>query len=350
MEKDFDVKEFKGLDLEFEEEVLERDYDVVYVKYNKYSKEYAYLIDDCVERGMKVYIPERDEPLEVIRTSRMPESKLPFDSHEMKYATLNKPFQLALEQLLKNNPILRIVEKQTELIGRNEIIEDLFCAIKKKRIRNSLLIGDAGCGKTTIVESLSEKIKEDYTILGFNVGELIAGTKLRGMVEEKLINIFNGVIECNKNSYQKIILFIDEFHMIVTDCGCGEAVSLHDILKPYFTNPNVIVIGATTIQEFNQYIKNDHALMRRISPIYVENLSDSCILKILDNFADHMIEENLLLEIINETKNIPNTTNPDISLEVVDRAITKLRVFGREINYDSIEYEINKIKQIYENF
>ena len=341
--EDFD---FEDLELETDDE-LELDFDVVYVKFSKYSKEYAYITYDDVKAGDKVYVPDKEEALEVIRVENLLEKDLPVEFSKMKHATLTKPFKTALEQLRKKNPVLRLVEKQTELIGREDVVEDLICSINKKRIRNSILIGDAGCGKTTIVESLSETLKNKYTILSFNVGELISGTTLRGMAEEKLTNIFNDAIQFNKNYDHKIILFIDEFHMIVTDCGCMEAVSLHDILKPYFTNPNIIVIGATTVKEYNEHIKKDFALMRRITPIYVNHLSASSILKILDNFSNHEVEEELLLNILNKTKDIPNTTNPDISLEVLDRIISKHEILGYKINLELIDFEINKLKESY---
>ena len=335
------------MEKEFDLEDLELDYTVVYVKYSKYSKEYAYLIDDFVKVGSKVYVQGKDEPLEVIRIEVLPESKLPIEYSKMKYAFANQPIEYKISKLLQDNPVLKMVNGNKRIIGRDDVLDELEASLYKRRMRNSLLIGEAGCGKTSIVEALVP-ILEDYIILGFNVGELVAGTTLRGMLEEKLTKIFNDILTFNIANKIKIILFIDEFHMIVSNAGCSECVSMHDILKPYLTNPNIIVIGATTITEYNNYIKKDFALKRRITPIYVNNLNDNEVLKILDNFSNHKVDHKLLTYILNGTKDIKNTTNPDISLEVLDRILAKNEALGYEIDNNLINKEINKLKESYE--
>lgn len=347
--EEFELDLFEDLDFEIDDDLKSIDqYNVVYVKFSKYSKLYAYLTNDSVKTGDKVWIPDKEVPLEVIKTETLTEENLPVPFVQMKYASLKQPIEDKLAELLDNNKVLMKIEKKTELIGREDIVEDLLVSLNKKRMRNSILIGDAGCGKTTIVESFSELVKDEYITLAFNVGELIAGTTLRGMLEEKLTKIFNDVLAFNESNSIKIILFVDEFHMIVSNAGCSEGVSMHDILKPYLTNPSIIVIGATTVKEYNQYVKKDVALMRRITPIYVNKLADKAIISILDNFSNHQVEEKLLSSILNSTKCIPNTTNPDISLEVLDRVLAKHEVLGYPINLSLINKEINKIKQSYE--
>ena len=343
------IKEALGFDYYIDPDLEElSSHQVVYVKYGKYSKQYAYLLNGEVEAGMKVWVPGRDEPLEVIRVEVLAEKDLPVPLEQMKEAMLIRPIEESLQELLDNNKVLRKVEKRVELIGRKEVIEDLLVAINKKRMRNSVLIGEAGCGKTTIVESFSDIVKDNYIVLSFNVGELISGTIYRGMLEEKLTKIFNDVLEFNMKYQKKVILFIDEFHMIVSNAGCEGGVSMHDVLKPYLTNNNLIVIGATTIKEYNTYIKRDVALMRRITPVYVDMLSDSSIIQILDNFSNHTVDKELLSNILTKTKEIPNTTNPDISLEVLDRVLAMHSVLGYEINLTIINREINKLKESYE--
>lgn len=323
-------------------------FDVVYVKHSKYGKAYAYLIDEDVDVGNYVYVPDRDEPLEVIKKEIINAEDLPVPFHEMKTATLKQPIGSKISKLMKDNPILKIIRKKTNLVGRKDTIEDLLVSINKKRMRNSILIGNTGCGKTTIVEEFSDLVKEDYIVLGFNVGELIAGTTLRGMLEERLAKILNDVLEFNKKNQIKVILFVDEFHMITQTACNNDEVSMHDILKTYMTNPNMILIGATTIGEYNKYVKKDVALMRRISPIYVNSLNDSTILQILVDFSNHKIDKNLLSMIIKKSKEIPNTSNPDISLEIVDRLLAKNEVLGYVINEELVNTEINKLKTSYE--
>ena len=173
------------------------------------------------------------------------------------------------------------------------------------------------------------------------------GTHLVGF-KNALTKIFNDVLDFNIKNQMKIILFIDEFHMIISNAGCDSGVSMHDILKPYLTNNNLIVIGATTVNEYNKYVKKDVALMRRITPIFVNKLSDTAIVDILDNFSNHEVKRELLENILSETKNIPNTTNPDISLEILDRVLAKHEVLGCDINMKIINKEIFKLKECYE--
>ena len=230
-------------------------YKVVYVKFSKYSKTYAYLIKDEVEVGFKVYVEGKDEPLEVLKIEILSKDELPVSLENMKYATTKEPINERIKKIMDNNKVLRKIEYSKEIVGREDIINDLLVSINKKRMRNSILIGAAGSGKTTIVEALSSIIKDKYVMLAFNIGELISGTIYRGMLEEKLSNIFNDILNFNKTHEIKIILFIDEFHMIVSNAGCDGSVSMHDIIKTYLTNPNMIVIGATTVNEYKTYIK-----------------------------------------------------------------------------------------------
>lgn len=322
-------------------------YKVVYVKFSKYSKTYAYLIKDEVDIGSKVYINGKDKPLEVLNVELLSESELPVPLKDMKYASIKEPIQESVNKILDKNKVLKRIEYDNEIVGREDIINDLMVSINKKRMRNSILIGAAGSGKTTIVKALSNTIKDKYVMLAFNVGELISGTMYRGMLEEKLVNIFNDVLDFNKKHEIKIILFIDEFHMIISNAGCDGSVSMHDIIKTYLTDSNMIVIGATTVNEYKTYIKQDNALMRRLTPIYVSNLSSNDVIKILDNFSDHKLDKTLLSTILNETNNIPNTNNPDISLEVLDRVLSRNKILGTEINLVNIKYEINRIKESY---
>lgn len=322
-------------------------YKVVYVKFSKYSKTYAYLIKDEVEVGFKVYVEGKDEPLEVLKIEILSKDELPVSLENMKYATTKEPINERIKKIMDNNKVLRKIEYSKEIVGREDIINDLLVSINKKRMRNSILIGAAGSGKTTIVEALSSIIKDKYVMLAFNIGELISGTIYRGMLEEKLSNIFNDILNFNKTHEIKIILFIDEFHMIVSNAGCDGSVSMHDIIKTYLTDSNMIVIGATTVNEYKTYIKQDNALMRRLTPIYVSNLSSNDVIKILDNFSDHKLDKTLLSTILNETNNIPNTNNPDISLEVLDRVLSRNKILGTEINLVNIKYEINRIKESY---
>ncbi len=321
---------------------------VVEIKFGRGSKLYSYICFDDVNTGDIVHLEGKPKPETIINVKELLVKDLPLPLEKMKEATISSMDVYDLIDLETDNPILKYVTCNNKLIGRDEIINNLLISINKIRMRNSVLIGEAGCGKTSIVEAFAEMVKNDYFVLKFSVGDLIAGTKLRGMLEEKISKVFNDVLNFNKNHQKKIILFVDEIHMIVSNAGCMEAVSVHDQLKTFLTDSNLILIGATTPKEYNKSIKTDKALMRRITPLYVDNLSDNFVIKILDEFSNHNVSINILNSILELSKDIPNTTNPDISLEILDRALASKKVLGEEINLDMLNKIVCDIKKCYE--
>ncbi len=320
---------------------------VVEIKFGRGSRLYSYVCFDDVKPGDIVHLEGKPKPETVINVKEILVKDLPQPIEKMKEAAKESFDIYELIDLMYKNPILKDINPNNNLIGRENIINDLLISINKIRMKNTVLIGEAGCGKTSIVESFSEKIKKDYFVLQFSVGDLISGTHLRGMLEEKISKIFNDVIEFNKNHQKKIILFIDEIHMIVSSAGCSDAISVHDQLKTFLTDSNLIVIGATTPKEYNKSIKNDKALMRRITPIYVDLLTDEVVIKILDEFSNHSISKKILNVILELSKDIPNTTNPDISLEIVDRALARSKVLNEDIDLNMINRIILNIEKCY---
>src|SRR3954451_21422729 len=177
-------------------------------------------------------------------------------------------------------------EKVNELaiIGREKEIKELACVLSRMLRNNPLLIGYPGIGKTAIVEGLVQKIKQDQVpdylkdknIYQLDMISLMAGTKFQGELEERLKIIFSFMSKPENNA----ILFIDEIHLIV---GAGRnqgALDISNLLKPLLSRGEIQCIGATTQDEYRQYIEKDEALTRRFSTIIVlePSLSDTLMI------------------------------------------------------------------------
>ena len=184
--------------------------------------------------------------------------------------TLNQSDELknmvALLNINKANKNPHVVSRDAEI----ELILNILC---RKEKANPLLIGEAGVGKSAIVEKIAGMIEENqvppllkgYTIYELNLNSLVAGTKYRGDFEEKLENIIKGV---EKNP--KTILFIDEIHQII-DAGKAEgSIDVSSVLKPYLARGGIKCIGATTIHEYERFIEKDRALARRFQTVMIE--------------------------------------------------------------------------------
>lgn len=323
--------------------MIDTYYQLVTIKFSKSGKEYSYLCDDDISSGDYVEIEDKDRYYQVIKVSLVSEPNLPVELSKMKHAYLVDHSSKKLEKLLEDNKILKRFGKQINLIGRDDILEELIVILNKKRMRNTILIGEAGCGKTTIVEALADMIKDKYYVLGFIVGELVSGTMHRGSMEGRLARLFNDILTFNKENSKKIILFIDEIHLISNSYSTDEC-SIGDFMKTYLTNENMILIGATTIKEFNSSIKKDKAMMRRLTPLYVSNLEDESIIRILKDFSNNEVPDSLLELILDESKSIPNSTNPDISIEILDRILARHNVLNQEISPEMILKTTNTIK------
>ena len=216
-----------------------------------------------------------------------------------------------------------------KIFKRDKEINSLIEILLRKNKNNPLLIGEAGVGKTAIVEELARLIDagevpeflENYKIISLDTGSLISGTRYRGDFEDRLNKIIKEVI-----SEGNIILFIDEIHTLVNCGGAEGAIDAANILKPYLARGVIKVIGATTLKEYNNSILKDKALDRRFQIINVEepNLKDTeYILKnIKSNYEEHhnvIISNENIRDIVNYTdKYIYNRFNPDKSIDILD--------------------------------
>ena len=256
---------------------------------------------------------------------------------------------------LKNNKTNNcVVKREKEL---TKIMETLL----KKEKSNPLLVGKAGCGKTAIVEELArlidrKEVPEELLgieIINLEMSSLLAGTKYRGEFEEKVQKIIKELTE-NKN----IILFIDEIHSMVNAGGSEGAISASDILKPYLARGDIRIIGATTTEEYNEYIKKDKALCRRFDIISIEepSLKDmetimERVIPIYEEYYNICIPRPMAKELIKYAdKYILNKSNPDKTINLLDAVCSKIKVksISKKNNDYLLELEANKRKFIEE--
>jgi len=221
-----------------------------------------------------------------------------------------------------------------KILLREKEITDVMQILLRKNKSNPLLIGKSGVGKTAVVEELARRIKngnvpiqlKEKEIIQINTSNLIAGTKYRGEFEERVNNLIKEVVN-NK----KIILFIDEIHNIVKTGASDGSIDAANILKPYLARGELSIIGATTTDEYNEYIKKDAALTRRFSPIIINEPTlrdmEFILLKIKKNFEKHYslnIPKKTLLTLIKLCDEyLPNQSNPDKCIEILDTTCSK---------------------------
>lgn len=236
------------------------------------------------------------------------------------------------------------------VIGRDEEIRSITRVLSRKTKNNPVLIGEPGVGKTAIVEGLALRIikgdvpssLKDKTVWELDMASLVAGAKYRGEFEERLKNVLNEI----KKSEGDIIMFIDEIHMIVGTGRTEGAMDTSNILKPMLARGEIHVIGATTLNEYRQYIEKDGALERRFQKIKVEepNVEDTItILRGLkERFEIHhgvTIQDKALIAATTlSNRYITDRYLPDKAIDLVDEACATIRV-----QMDSVPFELDNL-------
>lgn len=228
------------------------------------------------------------------------------------------------------------------IMGREKEIERLINILARKTKNNPIIVGEAGVGKTAIVEGFVQKlIKQDVpasfvnrTVLSLDVSAIIAGSRVRGDVEERVLSIVNDAMDDGDK-----ILFIDEIHMIIgAGSAGGSGIDIANILKPYLTNSDLRVIGATTLDEYRKYIETDPALTRRFQPIFVDEVDVASALKLMEHLkptfeeyhhvkiSDDAVEEAVKLS----KRYIADRYLPDKAIDLIDEAAAQVKI-GKEI-------------------
>ena len=242
--------------------------------------------------------------------------------------------------------------KLDPVVGRDEEIRRCMQVLARRTKNNPVLIGEAGVGKTAIVEGLAQRILtgdvpqtlKDKKLITLDMGALVAGAKYRGEFEERLKAVIKAVIE----SDGQVILFIDELHTLI---GAGKAEGAMDagnLLKPALARGELRCIGATTLEEYRQHVEKDKALERRFQPVYVGEPSVEDTIAILRGLKPHYdahhgvrIQDAALVAAATLShRYISDRHLPDKAIDLIDEAASRLR-----IENDSLPAELDEIRR-----
>src|SRR5262245_37599896 len=268
----------------------------------------------------------------------------------------NKSKTPALDSFGRDLTDLARQGKLDPVIGRQNEIERVVQVLSRRTKNNPVLLGEAGVGKTAIVEGLAQMIVEgnvpellrDRRIVVLDLAMMVAGTKYRGQFEERIKAVMNEVRRA-KNT----ILFIDELHTLVGAGGAEGAIDASNVLKPALARGEVQCIGATTLDEYRKYIEKDGALERRFQTIIVEPPSKAEALEILRGLRDRYeahhrvkITDAALEQAIElATRYITGRFLPDKAIDVIDEAGARVRLksMAAPLDLKEMDAEINKL-------
>ncbi|MFA5933938.1 MAG: AAA family ATPase [Candidatus Paceibacterota bacterium] len=248
-----------------------------------------------------------------------------------------KKFKL-LTKFTRNLSQLAKQDKLDPVIGRDQEIMRIMQILSRRTKNNPILIGEAGTGKTAVVEGLAQRIAKsdvpeslkDKEIVSLDLGLLLAGTKYRGEFEERL----RGILKEIERADGSIILFVDEIHTIVGAGASEGSLDASNMLKPALARGELRAVGATTLKEYQKHIEKDPALARRFQPVYVDEPSPEDAIAILRGLKEKYelyhgirITDDAIQAAVNlSTRYITNRFLPDKAVDLIDEASSALRI------------------------